>query len=352
MNRLIGFTLLVAVGATAAQSAPPADRPIKRIDPPEHGFFTKVLNSDGILIKAPAVVSDAAIREADRRISRVLEHIPTVRRNLASVGAEHHIIGRDQQTSDLPEWRQMKGKMHWDGSMLFDARTRGMGGLVSSSGEENLLKLPSDRYKDHRDICSHEFSHGILTSGVSQEIVLRFEEQRKRSTEKGLWKSYAGTNTDEFFAELTMWYFGTRGDYGSIQPKPEAGRAWFRQYDPEAFALFDDFYSGRIPVPLTKVVRLVLSPRMRRETGGARLSGKDTTVIVQNDAAASIRTYTVESDGSRKEVDTIPPGGKYDNQTRAGAVWEVTREDGTALGYFTVPASTGVVIVDGAAKAP
>jgi hypothetical protein len=352
IERLIGLLFLMAAGTAAAQCAAPVDRPIKSIDPPEYGFFAKVMDCDGILIKAPAAVSDAAIREAGRRISRALEHIPTVRRNLAAIGAEHHIIGKDQQTSDLPEWRQMKGKMHWDGSMLFDERTRGMGGFISSSGEENLLKLPSDRYKDHRDICSHEFSHGILINGVSPEIKRRFEDQRKRSTGKGLWKSYAATNTDEFFAELTMWYFGTRGDYGSIQPRPKPGRAWLRRYDPEAYALFDDFYSGRIPVPLAKVVRLELSAQMRADNSTVSPSGQSSTVILQNNTAGDIKAYTVESDGSRTEADTIPPGAKHDNQAAPGAIWEVTREDGKSLGYFTAPANTGLVTVDGEAKAP
>jgi hypothetical protein len=308
------------------------------------------MDCDGILIKAPAVVSDAAINEAGRRISRLLEHLPIVRRNLAAVGAEHHIIGKDQQTSDLPEWRQMKGKLHWDGSMSFDQRTRGMGGIVSSSGEENLLKLPTDRYKDHRDICSHEFSHGILGSGVSPEIVRKFEEQRQRSTAKGLWKSYAGSNTHEFFAELTMWYFGTRGDFGSIQPKPEAGRAWFRKYDPEAYALFDDFYSGRIAVPGAKVDRVRLSPRLDESKPSGTPSGAASTVIVHNGTPGNIKTYMLDGDGSRKEVDTIPPGSRYENEARAGGAWEVTTEGGAALGSFIAPPSTGLVMVSGKAR--
>ena len=49
---------------------------------------------------------------------------------------------------------------------------------------------------------------------------------------------------DEFWAELTMWYFGTHGDLGMTGPKPENGRDGLKKYDPEAFALMDDFYSG------------------------------------------------------------------------------------------------------------
>ncbi len=61
-------------------------------------------------------------------------------------------------------------------------------------------------------------------------------------------RSYAGSNPDEFFAELTMWYFGTHGDLHMTGPKPENGRDGLRNYDPEAFRLMDDFYSGRIAI--------------------------------------------------------------------------------------------------------
>ena len=48
-----------------------------------------------------------------------------------------------------------------------------------------------------------------------------------------------------------MWYFGTHGDLHMKDPKPENGPAGLKKYDPEAYTLLDDFYSGRIPI--TKV---------------------------------------------------------------------------------------------------
>ena len=121
-----------------------------------------------------------------------------------------------------------------------------MGGLMTSCGEENLLKLPNDRYRG-RDICVHEFAHNILNSGMPREVRAKFDEQYQRSKDKGLWlNSYAGSNVDEYFAELTMWYFGTHGDLNMTGPKPENGPEGLKKYDPEAFALFDEFYSGRM----------------------------------------------------------------------------------------------------------
>ncbi len=219
------------------------------ISPPEKEFFTKVLDFHGIPIKAPDVVVDQALYAASDRLALLLRHQPMVISNLAAARAELHIIGRDQVTTDLPEWRKDKGKhlAEYNG-LTRDERTRGMGGLMVSCGEENLLKLPKDRYRG-RDICLHEFSHCVRNYGVSQDIRDKFNAQYRRSLDKGLWKgSYAATNPDEFFAELTMWYFGTHGDMGMSGPKPSVGADGLKKYDPEAFSLLDDFYGGRMEI--------------------------------------------------------------------------------------------------------
>lgn len=224
---------------------------IHAIDPPEKEFFTKELDYFGIPIKAPAEVDDKALFEARRRMDQELKHLPNAIYNLKMAGAELHIIGKDQNTSDLPEWRHAKGKP-FDGKQTIDERTRGMGGLMTSCGEENLLNLPKDRYLG-RDICAHEFAHCIQDHGLSDNVRELIETQFKRSTEAGLWKgAYAATNVSEYFAELTMWYFGTHGDMNMTGAKPAFGREGLKAYDPEAYKLLDDLYSGRIKVQRVK----------------------------------------------------------------------------------------------------
>jgi len=121
-----------------------------------------------------------------------------------------------------------------------------MGGLHASCGEENLLWLEKDRYRG-RDICVHEFAHNIYQHGMSRAMRDRFRQQYRLSFDQGLWlESYAGSNRHEFFAELSMWYFGTHGDLTMKGPKPAHGRASLEAYDPEAFALMDEFYSCRM----------------------------------------------------------------------------------------------------------
>ena len=68
-----------------------------------------------------------------------------------------------------------------------------------------------------------------------------------------MWKgAYAATNVSEYFAELTMWYFGTHGDLHMTGQKPANGPQGLKAYDPEAYALLEDLYSGRIPIERVK----------------------------------------------------------------------------------------------------
>jgi hypothetical protein len=255
IRRILSLAVLASVAlcsreSFAATNSSETARPkIVAINPPEKDFFSKLLDFHGIPIKAHAVVSDAAIYAAYDKLNLMLRHQPMVISNIVAAAGELHIIGKDQVTTDLPEWRQDKGKPlpEYNG-LTRDQRTRGMGGRITSCAEENLLKLPKDHYFG-RDICVHEFGHCVRNYGMSPDVRAKFNEQYKRSLAKGLWKgSYAGSNPDEFFSELTMWYFGTHGDLNMTGAKPENGPEGLKKYDPEAYALMDDFYSGRIQV--------------------------------------------------------------------------------------------------------
>ena len=150
----LGQTTRSTTGPATAPAPPPAPaRPVLRIDPPEKEFFSKWVDFEGIPIKAHKDVEDQALFEAHARLSMMLAKLPNVKVNLRNAGAALHVIGRNQSTSDLPEWQHMKGKP-FDGNLTIDQRTRGMGGRLTSCGEENLLRLPRDRYRG-RDICVH-----------------------------------------------------------------------------------------------------------------------------------------------------------------------------------------------------
>lgn len=256
MNRILSCSVLLLILLAPAYLSLRAEVPgtqpadvVRTIDPPEDGFFSKRLDYAGIPIKAHRDVSDEALREARQRLAMMLDDLPNVRANLAAAGAELHIIGKNQVTSDLPENRHLKGKP-FDGPLTVDQRTRGLGGLLTSCGEENLLRLEKDRYHG-RDICVHEFAHTIHDHGMGEANRRTFQARYRQALAEGLWAgSYAATNDNEFFAETSMWYFGTHGDLAMKGAKPEVGRAGLQAYDPKTLALLDAFYRGKLNVPL------------------------------------------------------------------------------------------------------
>jgi alpha-glucosidase len=250
---------LLAVYAILLVANKPAERlraedpsvpAIRAIDPVEKEFFSKQLDFEGIPIKAHQVVTDDAVLAGHARLKSMFAELgpyrETILQKLRNSGVELHIIGRDQVTTDLPEWRQDKGKPlpEYHGQTR-DERTRGMGGRLVSCGEENLLRLAKDRYRG-RDICVHEFAHVIRNIGMNAQLRARFDAQFQKSLEQGHWVgAYAGSNANEYFAELSMWYFGTHGDLGMKGPKPQNGPEGLKAYDPEAYTLFEEFYRGR-----------------------------------------------------------------------------------------------------------
>jgi hypothetical protein len=294
--------------------AEPQNRPkIQTIIPPEDGFFAKELSYKGILIKAPSVVADQALYVLYDRMGRQTAHLPMVVANLAAAGAEVHIIGRNQVTTDLPEWRQDKHvPLDEYNGLTRDQRTRGMGGLITSCAEENLLQLFADRYRG-RDVCTHEFAHNIENYGIPPAARAIFDKQYEISRSKGLWvRSYAGSNPDEYFAELTMWYFGTHGDLSMTGPKPENGPEGLRKYDPDAYKLFDDFYSGRIEI--AKVERLPQSTEVAQ-------SSPPRDSLVAREMVAKLTSYEV---GQTRITDFFKDAGMSGPADDGTSGWHVS----------------------------
>jgi hypothetical protein len=317
---------------------------IERIEPPESAFYAKKLDYHGIWIKAHTVVADAALQAARERLDMMLKATPSVRYNLAENGVELHIIGKNQVTSDLPEYRRLKGKP-FDGKLTVDQRTRGLGGLRASCGEENLLKLPGDRYAG-RDICVHEFAHTIRAFGLSEEVRRTIARQYRQSLDRGKWKTaYAATNDDEFFAELSMWYFGTHGDMGKMSPAPGLGREGLRRYDPEAFDLLDRIFTGRIVVPRVQFIVLEGEPA-DHEKNLRSLEGTQTTVVVfRNRTSDELHLYWLDYQGKRRSYGTVPPLGSQVQNTFATHAWLTTDHKGKVLSVHVAKPVPGKALI-------
>lgn len=338
--------LLPAIAVAAAGLLGAAEPPIERLDPPELGFYSRRLDAGGIAIKAHADVSDEAMRAAAARVNRSLGNLPVVRSNLVAAGAEIHIIGRNQKMVDLPEYRHWRDRP-FEGKLMLDQRARGLGGIVSSCGEDNLLALPSDAFHDHRDICTHEFSHTIHEHGMSSNLVAAVAARHRAALAEGRWATtYAAQNEKEFFAELSMWYWDSRGDFGKLDPPPRVGRAWLREYDPESFRLLDDFYSGRLDARPIERVKIVPGPAS--DEGRLRSAATDRLLgaILHNRTAGTMKVYWLDFDGRRKFFDILHPGSVQSLATFAGHSWLLTDEQDRGLFTFVMGEKPATLVFD------
>jgi hypothetical protein len=341
----VGIALLLACSCCVAR--PETVGPIERVEPPVQGFYSKRTVVRGVSILAHADVSNAALEEAGRRMARQLARAPEIAENLQALGAELHIIGKDQEVSDLPEYRHMKGKP-FAGAQTIDQRGRGYGGLHASCSEENLLLLPKDRFDDHRDICSHEFAHTIYGYGLSQDIRAKWEAQFRKSLDAGRWKTmYAATNDDEFFAELTMWYFGSRGDYGKLKPPPERGVLWLKSYDPDACALLDAIYSGELKPKRSEVVDLPPLPVEQEGKLRSQQNQPATSVFFLNRTDKPVKMFWLDFDGKRKPYGEIVPGACFSQRTYLTHAWLLEDAGGKCLGIYLPEKASGRVVIGG-----
>jgi|GEM_PF-666316 len=343
MNRAICtflFSIFVIPTAVIAGNADEKLPEIVKLDPPYMGFYDKELVCHGIQIRAHKSVDDRAMQVVYKRLDRQMANLPQVVKNLQSLGAGMHIIGKDQATTDLPEYSHMKGIPYVDCQGIkfssVDERSRGLGGIVSSCAEENLLALPSDRFKYHRDICSHEFAHTMYGYGFSPNVRRLIEAQYEKSMKAGLWPSYAGTNPNEFFAELTMWYFDSRGDYGRIQPAPKEGPKWLKRHDPSAYRLVHRIYSGKISVAENEWQQLDrIAPEMEEKTHSIDNSHRVPLIFI-NKTDKPYRAIWLDYDGKRRDKHSsyLRPGFPQSLDTFATHPWVILDEDDTVQGIY------------------
>ena len=107
-----------------------------KLDP----FYEKYTDYKGYPILASAKVSDAALIEARYLISQMLTDRDDILEALIEKRCRFTVMAPSEMTTDVPEQRRMTPKDYWD------RRARGLGGRITSCGEENLLSLRGDRF--------------------------------------------------------------------------------------------------------------------------------------------------------------------------------------------------------------
>jgi len=332
-----GLVLVLLLSAIISVFAQAPSTHITCLDKPVAGFYSKYLDAGGIAIRSSDVVDDEALFVAADKINMMLAKIPAVRHNLAQWGAEIHIISQYQQTSDLPEFADQKGVTFIDNlghKTNIDERTRGLGGIYTSCGEENLLGLPHDRYAGGQDICIHEFAHNIMYYGFGDKLREAITRQYHKAKAAGLWKdAYAMVDAGEYWAELSMWYFGRHGEFLKGTHSPAIGFAALREYDKAGYDLLDSIYSGKAFIKEIDVA----APQKAKAGSVTPLNGGpdgETTFMVTNNTKKKLQLYWLDYDGAAKLHGEVTAYNSFKYPTYRGHIWEVKDMKGKVLGRY------------------
>lgn len=224
-------------------------------------FYQKYIETEGLYVTSSGKVSDEALLKACDIISLMLAKRPDVKAHMVKKGCHVMIIGKDEETCDLPEFAHICNCE--DSIKYWNWRARGFGGapedeFSSSCGEENLLALPQDKYVGE-NILIHEFAHLIHTVGivgVEPDFNERLEALRQNAIRKGLWeKTYAVSNKEEYFAECVPSFFNC-----NRYAEPANGvhnwvnrRTKLKTYDPDMYRLLQEYFY-EIEIPIHNVV--------------------------------------------------------------------------------------------------
>jgi hypothetical protein len=176
-------------------------------------FYAKYVDADGIAVLSSSAPDDRALELACELLREMLSDRPDAKNALIENDARFVIIGRDEGTADVPEYGY--GDSSQSERNAINERARGLGGRVSSCGEENMLCLRGDRYVDE-SICIHEFSHTIATYGLfdadrtfERRLGMAFESARDSGI---LDRTYRRENEQEYWAEGVQDWYGSNAE--------------------------------------------------------------------------------------------------------------------------------------------
>lgn len=225
-------------------------------------FYKKYIETEGLYVTTSEHVSDEALIKACEIISLMLAKRSDVKQNMVKEGCHVMIIGKNEQTCDLPEFAHICDTP--ENIKFWNWRARGFGGepedkYSASCGEENLLALPQDRYTGE-NILIHEFAHLIHLigiAGVEPNFNNRLEAQWKKAKDTGLWaNTYAISNKEEYFAECVQSFFNcnryafpSNGVHNNMNTRTK-----LKAYDPEMYAFLKDYFY-EIDIPLYNTIQ-------------------------------------------------------------------------------------------------
>jgi hypothetical protein len=106
-------------------------------------FYKKYVDAKGLAVLASDEPADESLILACQLLHNMLGKRDDVREELISRRARFAIIGKNEGTAEIPEYGYAdRSQADID---YINQRARGLGGIVASCGEENILCLKGDR---------------------------------------------------------------------------------------------------------------------------------------------------------------------------------------------------------------
>lgn len=258
----LAAALLVSIAAPAAVQRPAvtAPPPALAIDP----FYARYVDAGGIPVLSSVRTPDRALLLAREIVLSMLAARPDVAAELRRQGARVAIMAADEGTLDIPEQRgwikpgpddprlTRCERKHYAArigrlshAQYWNARARGMGGVLTTAAAENLLAGPGDRYHGSNNLV-HEFSHAVLraVAKVDPALHARVRAAYADAMRRGLWAGeYAATTFEEYWAVGTQFWFNTAriATFGDWRVLSDAD---LLAYDPGLHAVLGEVYRG------------------------------------------------------------------------------------------------------------
>jgi len=229
-------------------------------------FYKKYADAFGIPVVSSDKVPGTALLVARDIVNYMLMKRMDVREDLIKRGARVLVMAQTEMETDLPERRDWKKPEKGDRRLTpgerenydkpggiasmsdreyWNKRARGMGGLVTSCAEENLLGYPGTRYYGE-NILVHEFSHNIMGAlrtadpALYKEINTAYEAAKSKGLYKG---QYAINTVAEYWAEGTQWWFWSNIEYYDGQTRVQSPDD-LKAYDSTLYSILARVYQG------------------------------------------------------------------------------------------------------------
>lgn len=252
---IMGSILFFGLAPSGETRAQPSDAIIKNyfdatVTEPAadvHPFFDKFASAQGIPIVASEDVPDAGLLVARDVILHMLMKRPAIQDHMIEEGYKLGVMADTDSTMDIPWYSDFEKPDSVGPEMTvaeyWNQRARGMGGDEVTCAEENILGYPGTKYFGE-NILVHEFSHSIHQAirATDPELADEIDEAYGDAMANGLWEGhYASTNSGEYFAEGTQYWFNSNYQY-EHDDHTILNSADLLRYDPKLYRLLEKVY--------------------------------------------------------------------------------------------------------------